>query len=77
MNGNLVINKTITPFNIKGQLFKSSNSDEIVVGKLEDTLGNFKVVHFSVNGEPNKSFFVNKELKSSNKNVVKLYLILM
>lgn len=75
LEGKLQLQLTEKPFHITGELFKSSKSDERVVGELKDELGNFQVIHFSIDSNPKNTFMFNKNLKNSKGNLLKLYLL--
>lgn len=73
--GSVITEEDETPFDIYGELFKSKKSNNKIVGKLQDKTGNFNVVHFSIDSDPKKTFFIGKKINPNKGNVVKLYLL--
>ena len=67
---------TSTPFSLSGSLAKAENDKEIIVGHLSDDLGNFDVIHFSLDRTGSKSLMFNRSVtKGKGDTVLKLYLL--
>lgn len=61
-------------FYLVGDLFASTKSSERVIGALEDKMGNFEVVHFSIDSGKDKGFLFNEKLTNTHDTIIKLYL---
>lgn len=72
-------NNTEKPFSLSGKIKRSQNSSKTVIGSLNDTLGNFEVIYFAIDKEPDGKPIYNKEklskIKNNKKTVLKLYLL--
>lgn len=69
------------PFELEGEIFQGKNSNQLIVGKLEDKLDNFDVILFSIDRSPKGGIILDKEIKekvkdsSENLPLLKLYLL--
>ncbi|MED1789037.1 hypothetical protein P4V47_16355 [Brevibacillus laterosporus] len=69
------------PFELEGEIFKGKNSNQLIVGKLEDKLDNFDVILFSIDRSPQGSIILDKEIKenvianSEDLSLLKIYLL--
>lgn len=60
--------KTSTPFHLECELFRSADQQNLYVGSLNDVLGNFQVVHFSIDEEHKNNSIQTKLTEKKNLN---------
>jgi len=77
LNGIVETGRVKNKFNVSGKLYKSENSNDLVIGDLMDNAGNYEVIYFGISTKPEETLIVDDSRRNEfikNKILVSLYL---